>query len=456
MTSLNRGDLTPDTYHVDPAHFSSITGSPFAYWVGDVLRQLFRKLPSISSSGVTVQHGASSKNDFRFLRIWWEVLATKVGKGRRWYPFAKGGQYSPFYSDVHLLINWENDAEEIRQYILNQYPYLAGNTGWIIHPENSYLSPGLTWPRRTSGFSVRILPKGCIFADKGPTAFVDGDDPNQLQSLLAVMNSRAFFRLVQIQLARTELAQSFEVGIIQNTPVPIRTCEESSRLSELAFEAYRLMRQVSCFNETTHIFQLPSILLLNLPTAIPASATTPAVPTTAATAIPAPIAQATRTITATAAEVATREMNRQRSLAEIQHQIDILVANLYGVPELAEEDEQNNQHHEQDSEDQDHQVEEAEDEDVDETALVDSTAMVRALLSWCVGIAFGRWDVRLALDPSRQPPLPDPFDPLPVCSPGMLQGPDGLPLAPQALPADYPLKIAADGVLVDDPGHLRD
>jgi len=79
---------------------------------------------------------------------------------------------------------------------------------------------------------------------------------------------------------------------------------------------------------------------------------------------------------------------------------------------------------------------------------------VKEYIQWCVGIAMGRWDIRFALNPGSLPALPGPFDPLPVCSPGMLAGPDGLPLS--ALPEGYPLPVAWDGLLVDDPGHPYD
>jgi len=61
------------------------------------------------------------------------------------------------------------------------------------------------------------------------------------------------------------------------------------------------------------------------------------------------------------------------------------------------------------------------------------------LLSWCVGVAFGRFDLRLATGEREIPPEPDPFDPLPARSPGMR--PDDALVKP---------------ILVDDPGHPDD
>jgi len=73
-----------------------------------------------------------------------------------------------------------------------------------------------------------------------------------------------------------------------------------------------------------------------------------------------------------------------------------------------------------------------------------------------IGIVYGRWDIRFATGERQPPELLDPFDPLPVCPPGMLQGPDGLPAKPEDVPTDYPIRIDWDGILVDDPGHEDD
>jgi len=77
-------------------------------------------------------------------------------------------------------------------------------------------------------------------------------------------------------------------------------------------------------------------------------------------------------------------------------------------------------------------------------------------VSYSIGCVFGRWDIRFAIGDLQLPTLPDPFDPLPVCPPGMLQGPDDLPAKPKDVPSDYPIRIDWDGILVDDPGHEDD
>lgn len=55
------------------------------------------------------------------------------------------------------------------------------------------------------------------------------------------------------------------------------------------------------------------------------------------------------------------------------------------------------------------------DEDEDEAA--DDVPSTDALLSWAIGVAFGRFDIRLATGERAAPTEPEPFDPLPAKSP---------------------------------------
>ena len=53
---------------------------------------------------------------------------------------------------------------------------------------------------------------------------------------------------------------------------------------------------------------------------------------------------------------------------------------------------------------------------------LDPAGLAAGLVSWAVGVAAGRFDVRLATGERGWPAEPGPFDPLPVRSPGRSSG----------------------------------
>ncbi len=433
------GDTTDKRrFVVDVADFDKVPGSPFAYWVGNEIRDLFIKLPKFENDGRTAKHGTSTKNDPRFLRLCWEVKPEKICPpdihkvatkerycviGYQWFPFAKGGSYSPYYGNIHLLINWKDEATEIASYVLDRYPYLT-TADFVVHWNNPYFYPGLTWPRRTTkGISLRALPAGCIFADKGPTAFVDRPLP-----WLALMQSALFSVLVSLQLAAAAAAaRSYEVGIIQSIPVPDLSDSEGDRLGELALACVEIKRSLDTASETSHVFQLPAILQAK-----------------------------GDSLAERVADWAARVAQTSADVAANQAEIDRIAAQLYGIEEDAlkiGEDEpisgsgdgdEAQELAEGDADDEDG----ADDEEGEDTGVVaDPRQFAVDLISYCVGCAFGRFDIRVATRQKTLPPLPDPFAPLPVCSPGMLTGDDGLPCA---MPEGYPLAVDPDGILADD------
>src|SRR5690606_30635366 len=169
--------------------------------------------------------------------------------------------YSPFYADVYLAVNWEKDGSEIKNNF-NEKGGVRSNV-WMLRDTaaNCFLRPGLTWPRRTQRFGVRIMPEGAIFADKGPVAFDAENDPAHLMSLLTLMLSRPFGVLIELSLnAGDSTARSYEVGVIQKTPVPNLSPAHQAQLAALARRAWSLKRCLDSVNETSHAFALPAAL----------------------------------------------------------------------------------------------------------------------------------------------------------------------------------------------------
>ncbi len=450
VDTLRSGDANLNIHTVDPASFRQIPGSPFAYWVSEHIRQLFAELEPFELGERSAKIGASTKDDFRWLRAWWEVASSHIldaqngpqdetrayqawcrertRAGKRWVIFAKGGEWSPFYAPLSLVIDWLDDGAEIKRTVSEYRAQRGWSPHWKaeLHNPEYYFRPGLTWPRRTNGLSFRALPAGCIFADKGPAAFVPRDKHSTLLALPAIMNSRAFYAFVRLMVGRESLAQSFEVGLIQSVPMPSRSPDDSQYLAALSSSCVDLKRRLDHTNETSHLFHLPALLQLT-----------------------------GETLAAQLGAWHKQVVETQQQLATHQRQIDDIAFRLYGIEgedrQAIEESPGGGRqvvgaYSDTTTAEDDEEV----DADDETESSMDARKLVADLLSYAAGCAFGRWDVRLATGERTAPPLPDPFAPLPVCSPGMLTGADVLPLC--EAPPGYPLRLGRDGIL---PGVQR-
>lgn len=413
-------------FGIEPATFGIVPKSPFAYWTGSTVRKTFSTRPNLGDTYLATR-GAYTTNDFKYYRLSWEVAPLRVGSSRAatvstraFVPLVKGGKFSRYYVDPHLLVHWKDDGAEAKAYLSAYRERKGWGTDWsaCLNGYSHYFRPGLTWSRRTqAGLSLRVMPAGCIFADKGPAVFVDGDTSDTLLALLAVTNSRSFAALVELQMA----FGSYEVGVIQRTPVPDLAQADCQALATIARRAWSLKRTLDTRAETSHAFTLPALLQVDGTT----------------------LSDRAGAWLAHVAEV-------EAELAELQAEIDDRCFALYGINDA----ERTRIERGFASVDEETEPDEDDDSDDAEEDEVDVGPMAARLLSWALGVAFGRFDVRLAARARALPAEPEPFDPLPVCSPGMLIGEDGLPLA--APPEDYPLVFPEDGVLVDDLGHPQD
>ena len=156
--AIRRGSSHPSHFSIDSSVFNTLPGQPFAYWIDNRILQCFNVHDAFESSGRTVKQGLATADDFRFVRLWWES-----SNGQRWRPFAKGGAFSPYYADIHLTVNWENDGYEIRNFVD------PANGKLRSRPQNTehFGRPGITWPLRTSSdISPRVMPRGCVSVTK--------------------------------------------------------------------------------------------------------------------------------------------------------------------------------------------------------------------------------------------------------------------------------------------------
>ena len=270
--------------------------------------------------------------------------------------------------------------------------------------------------------SFRVLPTVCIFAVKVLQLFLKAIIL-RITEAIDILNSRPFTNCLPYRWSTTNGIRSYEVGVIQRTPVPPPIPETTQCLATLARRAWSLKYSIDTASETSHAFVLPA-LLQTLGESL--------------------------TARARAWTEKVRESNAR--LADIQAEIDEHVFNLYGI---SGPDREHMRETLVNTDDVGAEIDE-DAEDNDEITQVDAPELVAQLISYGMGVTFNRFDLDLAIGRRSLPPEPDPFAPLPFCSPGMLVQANGLPAEPVDVSSHYPLRIPWSGLLVDDEGHPDD
>ena len=260
-----------------------------------------------------------------------------------------------------------------------------------------------------------------------------------------------------------EERRQYEVGLINKVPVPPLDTPDGERLGELALDCVRMKQQLDTANELSHLFWLPA-LLQSAPHPQPLSLAgrggldrvltqhTPPSPGQGeggGGSEGSPAGGASLAARAAAWEALVAETKAR--LAANQGEIDEIAFKLYGI---AGEDRAQIEAslgggagaatgEAADAEDAE---DEGEGEDGGEAApAFDARTLIADLVSYAVGVALGRWDLRCASGERERPELPDPFAALPVYSPAMLRPED-----------EAQARIPPRAILVDDPGHADD
>ena len=391
-----------------PCHeFQWVPGSPFAYWVSADLRSLFARLDTYADeTSNTVRQGLATADDFRFVRSWWEVATSSL-----WHPMAKGGPTVSFYADIPLVLRWDNGGAEIRSFTKG-----GDRPASRVQNVDYYFRPGLTWPLRSSRFSPQVLPAGVIISVRG-----SGIYGNSIRSFAGLASSSAVDVLLKMMSGRFGHPQ-FDMGDIALLPVPQIPTDLEPVLRSLAETGWSARRGLDTVVEVSHAFVVPAVLQV-----------------------------AGDSFDERVSAWGDRVGEVEAELVRVQFEIDELCFELYGI---SEEDRRaiTDGFGVTDTDTDDEAVDDADEDESDGGVELDPVGLAAGLVSWAVGVAVGRFDVRLAIGERDWPAEPDPFDPLPVCSAGMLTGDDGLPVV--SLPDGYPL--VPSPVLVDDPGHELD
>jgi len=369
----------------------SIPGSPLALHMPGSLVDLWDAAHRLEPALAKVRTGCKSFDDARFVRASWEVGPSGLLRG--WRRYLKGGEYQPYVSWSHLVIDWRDEGRELRNLATSE-----GRLAQVMQSSTHWGSAGLCYPRMSSvGFAARIMPAAEIFADQSIAILPrEGVDPIVL---LGLLNSTPVAEILQV----FGRGRATENGSMKSLPFGTEIVEQLANVKDRVLELCGVFCELEQGDETSSTFVSPAVLTRD--------------PTTISTA---------RQHLRGRATTAQRELDQAVEAAlgvsgridpDLPSRVDLL-ERVLPDPERAYEDWS------------------------DES------------LSYVFGAAIGRWDVRIGLGSTLTQPERGLLDAIPICPPGMLLGVDGLPVENPEF--GYPLELPPGRFLVDEPGHPWD
>lgn len=184
--------------------FGSFPSNTVAYWASEAVINAFSRGVPLERIAIPRQGMATTDND-RFVRTWAEVSSMKLGlgiedtnnareSGYKWFPYNKGGRYRKWYGNNFFVVNYEKDGAEIKESVLQKYPYLK-TPDFVVKNQDCYFKEGITWTFISIDIGVRYTPCGAIFDVAGSSLFPPKD---KLFYVLGFMCSKLMTYFMQI------------------------------------------------------------------------------------------------------------------------------------------------------------------------------------------------------------------------------------------------------------------
>ena len=237
--------------------FTKIPGQPISYWVSENLIHDFvigKRMDEVVTPKVGLQTG---DNNY-FLREWWEVEHDKikfdaksipdaVESGKKWFPYNKGGSFRRWYGNYDYVVNWENDGQEIRNFVDDKGKLRS-------RPQNTeyYFKEAITWPLITSGgLSVRYREYGSIHDVSGMSAFSDNVDV--IYYIIGMLNTPLGNNILRI----LNPTINSQIGDFRNIPVIVN---QKYEIINFVQQAILLTKEDWDLNENTWNFKISPLI----------------------------------------------------------------------------------------------------------------------------------------------------------------------------------------------------
>lgn len=402
-----------DYFIRSPEQFLIFNDSPYVYWVNKSVIEKIAAHPSLEPSLCVIRVGLQTGDDFRFLRLWWEVSPNQIispqifddiehvqrvciesSGSQKWAWYSKTEVASPFLSSIHLVVSWKHNGEEIKAYHVGN----GHSASKYVMSESMYFRPGFSYMLRSSRLVPYIVPTGVI-----PTAGRSQVYPAPGEEIwaAALLGSNLATAVARFR-GENFYGPVFQNSMVASIPYAVPSKDDKDEAIRIVSSVRQNMAAMYQSDESEILFKQPLL---------------------------------------TDDATGSRSFDRTSLVGQ---DFDKRIASLYGLNN-ADFESLERDHNEALARSQ-LSVGSEDDEEPDPQFEIESQVPIdisTSLLSWAVGVAFGRFDWRLVTGEREPPPEPEPFGPLPAKSPGML--PDG------AKPFH-----GHSGILVDEEGNPHD
>jgi hypothetical protein len=178
INNLNVSKITSNTFTIPQTQLNFFQGCPFVYWIPTSVAQKLSQLPSIEPKYANIRVGLQTGTDFRFLRTWWEVPSENIINSPRnsnteeiqkhsilssmskntWAFYSKIDKASPFVAPIHLVVNWGGTGREIKSY----HEGNGHSASKYVMSEGKYFLPGISYMLRSTRLVPYVVPRGVI------------------------------------------------------------------------------------------------------------------------------------------------------------------------------------------------------------------------------------------------------------------------------------------------------
>lgn len=224
--------------------FTRVAEAPYCHHVPDDLIALWRRTGRLEHVS-RIAKGNTTFDDFRFLRLWYEV---PEGSNEKWRPYRSGGDFQPFFAATKLRIEWTDEGAAVRAWGISKH----GSDAQVMQSSDLWYRAGLGYPRVGGGFGVRVAPAGEIFS--GSSVFILPQDPVMSLPLLALLNSSPALALFEAhgRHRRTETIALKDLPVTWDDLSPI-----AGELERIAKSAVCAIRSWEATDETNPLFLMP-------------------------------------------------------------------------------------------------------------------------------------------------------------------------------------------------------